>query len=126
MNSGEIAKALALIGENPELRKSFVEWCRTVERKLDYKGSVRDDLTRFLVDAVYANIPLEKKALKNGLTFEFMPNVHSKVAREFIMSTPEVPDHVWEPQTSRLLVYLSTSARNVVIGGAYFGDQTIL
>ncbi len=126
MSSGEIAKALALIGENKELRNSFIEWCRSVESKLEYKGSIRDDITKFLIDAIYTNISFEKKGLKNGLTFEFMPNVHSKVAREFIMSTPVIPDHVWEPQTSKLLVYLSTRAKNVVIGGAYFGDQTIL
>jgi FkbM family methyltransferase len=42
------------------------------------------------------------------------------------MSIPERPDHVWEPQTTRLLVHLSQSATDVIVGGAYFGDQAIL
>src|SRR6218665_2304982 len=126
MNKEKIAEALALIGSQKKLRESFVEWCKQVEQELPYTGSIRDDLTRHLVDAVYANVPMETKSLANGLTFDFIPNIGSKVAREFIMSTPKVPDFVWEPQTTRLLLYLSNFGKNVVIGGAYFVDQTLL
>jgi FkbM family methyltransferase len=42
------------------------------------------------------------------------------------MSEPARPDHVWEPQTTKLLVKLARNAKHVVIGGAYFGDQAIL
>jgi FkbM family methyltransferase len=42
------------------------------------------------------------------------------------MSEPEAPDHAWEPQTSRILVNLAKGAKQVVIGGAYFGDHAIL
>ncbi|OQP54282.1 hypothetical protein A4H97_22605 [Niastella yeongjuensis] len=126
MSVDKLSKILAVIGENESLRAQFVEWCKKVENELGYNGSTRDDLTRYLVDAVYANVPLEKKSLANGLTFEFIPNIHSKVAREFIMSTPGIPDFVWEPQTTKLLLYLSKNAKNVVIGGAYFGDQAVL
>jgi FkbM family methyltransferase len=126
MSINKVSEILAIIGENESLRACFVEWCKKAENELSYKGSVRDDLTKYLVDAVYANVPLEKKSVANGLTFEFIPNIHSKVAREFIMSTPGIPEYVWEPQTTKLLLYLSKKAKNVVIGGAYFGDQAVL
>jgi FkbM family methyltransferase len=42
------------------------------------------------------------------------------------MSIPESPDHAWEPQTSRILVNLAKGAKQVVIGGAYFGDHAVL
>ena len=41
------------------------------------------------------------------------------------MSEPSVPDHAWESQISQLLVALSKGAKNVVVGGSYFVDQTI-
>lgn len=122
----KIEDILAVIGQNKALRESFVEWCKSVESTLEFKGSIRDEYTKFLVDAIYKQVDLERKSLANGLTYDFMPNIGSKVAREFIMSEPKVPNHVWEPQTSRLLVYLSgESKKDVVIGGAYFGDQAM-
>ncbi|MBK7306104.1 MAG: FkbM family methyltransferase [Chitinophagaceae bacterium] len=36
-----------------------------------------------------------------------------------------MPNHVWEPQTTKLLLHFSTNAQNVIIAGAYFGDQAI-
>jgi FkbM family methyltransferase len=117
---------LAIIGQNKELRDSFVEWCKLVESKFNFNGSIRDEYTKFLVDAIYKNVYLERKSIANGLTYDFMPNIGSKVAREFIMSEPKVPNHVWEPQTSKILVYLAgKTKRDVMIGGAYFGDQAI-
>ena len=38
----------------------------------------------------------------------------------------DLPDHVWEPQTTKLLLYLATNARHALIGGAYAGDHVIL
>jgi FkbM family methyltransferase len=64
-----------------------------------------------------------RKELSNGLVFEFP--YRSKIARDFVMSRPEKPDHVWEPQTTRLLVHLAGKVDDVVVGGAYFGDQAI-
>src|SRR3546814_20613910 len=42
------------------------------------------------------------------------------------MSPDAEPDHVWEPQTTKLLVNLGHDKKHVVIGGAYSGDQAIL
>jgi FkbM family methyltransferase len=64
-----------------------------------------------------------RKELANGLVFEFRDT--SKIARDFERSVPERPDHVWEPQTTRLALHLAAGARDVVVGGAYFGDQAV-
>jgi FkbM family methyltransferase len=42
------------------------------------------------------------------------------------MCDPEIPDHVWEPQTTKLLLHLAQGGREVLVGGAYFGDHAIL
>jgi FkbM family methyltransferase len=63
------------------------------------------------------------KSLMNGVKIKFVYN--SKIAREFLLSSPEVPSHVWEPQTTKLLLHFSKNAKNVIIAGAYFGDQAI-
>jgi FkbM family methyltransferase len=65
-----------------------------------------------------------RKTLSSGVTFEFL--YRSKIARDFVMSEPEAPDHAWEPMTSRILVDLAKGAKNVVFGGAYFGDHAVL
>ena len=43
------------------------------------------------------------------------------------MAEKEHPSHVWEPQTTKLLLELSTDIKgDVLVGGAYFGDQAVL
>ena len=63
--------------------------------------------------------------ISNRLKIKFF--YRSKISREFLLSSNKKPSHVWEPQTTKLLVYLSKNLNNdVLIGGAYFGDQAIL
>ena len=120
-----LARALATIGADEHLRGRFLEFCREVETTLAHRDfSVRDEVTGALIDAVHANAGLMRRRLKNGLEFHFY--YRSKIAREFVMSPEAEPDHVWEPQTTRLLLYLGRNADHAVIGGAYFGDQAIL
>ena len=85
---------------------------------------VREEITGPLVDALFNDNQIVRKTLSSGMIFEFF--YRSKIARDFVMSVPENPDHVWEPQTSQILVNLAKSAQQVVIGGAYFGDHAIL
>jgi FkbM family methyltransferase len=40
-----------------------------------------------------------------------------------LLSTQTHPDHVWEPQTTKLLTALADGATNVIVGGAYIGDH---
>ena len=121
--------ALAWLGRDPDVRRGFVEACLDAERTLGYQvaegdlGSIRDEVTGPIVDALHAEAGIVRKTLSGGEIFEFP--YRSKIAREFVMSEPETPDHVWEPQTTRVLVRLSGSTREAIVGGAYFGDQAI-
>jgi FkbM family methyltransferase len=85
--------------------------------------TVRDDVTGPIVDALHADAGLIRKHLSNGLVLEFA--YRSKIARDFVMSVPERPDHVWEPQTTRLLLHLAHGIEHAIVGGAYFGDQAV-
>ena len=123
-NSDGVIAALAAIGRNPTLREVFVLACLQVEKGLNYGGSVRDDITAPIVDALFRDVERVRKTLSTGEVFEF--SYRSKIAREFVMSEPRQPDHVWEPQTTKLLLRLAQGARHVLVGGAYFGDHAIL
>ncbi len=121
----KITNALQLIGKNEKLRNSFISFIKEVEKDLAYKGGVRDDVTKYLVDALFTKDDYIIKAVQSGLKYKFLAGVGSKVGREFLLSTPETPEYAWEPQTTRLLLYLAKHAKHVVIGGAYFGDQAL-
>jgi len=117
--------SLARIASDEGWRRSFIRQLIAFERKIEAPGvDVREELTGPLVDALFDDDQVVRKTLANGVTFEFL--YRSKIARDFVMSEPETPDHAWEPQTSRILVKLAKGAKQVVIGGAYFGDHAIL
>ncbi|HEX5184302.1 MAG TPA: FkbM family methyltransferase [Allosphingosinicella sp.] len=103
---------------------------RILAALLDYENrdgrrftNVRDEVTGPLVDALHASAGILRKPLGNGLVLEF--RYSSKIARDFVMSLPETPDHVWEPQTTRLLLHLARDGGDAIVGGAYFGDQAV-
>lgn len=101
----------------------FIESLVEFEKKAGYPyNNVRDSITGPLCDKLFMGETFEK-SLSNGLRIKFVYN--SKIAREFLLSNPVVPDHVWEPQTTKILLYFSKGAKNVIIAGAYFGDQAI-
>ncbi len=121
----ELARILASIGRDEVLRDQLVAALRKAEGRFARPGyEVREHLTGPIVDALYAQSPVLRKTLRNGLVFEFV--YRSKIARDFVMSPEPEPDHVWEPQTTKLLLHLCRGAKQVVIGGAYFGDQAVL
>jgi FkbM family methyltransferase len=119
-----LESALRKIGCDAAARAESLAWCRAIERTLPYAGSIRDDITGPIIDALHQDVGILRKLLSNGVMFDF--HYRSKIARELVMSPDEYPDHVWEPQTTRLLIHLGRNAPNVVIGGAYSGDQAIL
>lgn len=124
-NQENLLRILSSLGENPSIREIFIDVFHQIENILDLKKSnVRDEITGPLIDALHANIDVLKIELNNGIFFEFL--YRSKIARDLVMAVPERPDHVWEPQTTRLLLELSKQSKHVVVGGAYFGDQAIL
>jgi FkbM family methyltransferase len=117
-------EALARLGRDPIARERVVAACRDFEALPENAGTtVRDDVTGPIVDALHADAGVVTKELASGLVLEFL--YRSKIARDFVLSAPAAPDHVWEPQTTKLILHLARGAANVVVGGAYFGDQAV-
>lgn len=119
-----LERALQMLGGNEGARDELVGALRRIEASFPYAGSIREDVTGPIVDAAFAGAGLVRKRLASGLVLDF--HAGSKITRDFILSTPPEPDHVWEPQTTRLLLRLAEGVRHVVIGGAYFGDHALL
>ena len=107
----------------PVYRDAFIEALVVFEKKTGHPQlNVRDAVSGPLADELFMGERFAKE-LQNGLKINFVYN--SKIAREFLLCDPAVPNHVWEPQTTKLLLHFSKNAGNVIIAGAYFGDQAI-
>lgn len=120
----KLNEAFKVIARDEILCESVIELCRKIEDCLEYAGDIREDITGPIIDELYCSNSIIRKQLQNGLVFDFL--YRTKIARDFILSKPKLPNHVWEPQTTKLLIHLSKKANNVIIGGAYFGDQAII
>ncbi|AGW94950.1 MULTISPECIES: FkbM family methyltransferase [Cupriavidus] len=121
----KLSAALQAVASNATARDKVIALCKAIEQDFGgYAGSVRDDITGPIVDALHTEATRLRKTLADGTVFEFL--YRTKIARDFLMSTPEQPDHVWEPQTTKLLLALSAQGGHAVVGGAYFGDQVVL
>lgn len=119
-----VEEALTTIGRDPAARASIVAVLQAFERlPANRFTTVRDDVTGPILDALHAEAGTLRKTLANDLVIEFP--YRSKIARDFVMAVPERPDHVWEPQTTRLLLHLARDIGHAIVGGAYFGDQAI-
>ncbi len=117
-------ESLRRLGEDAATRARIISALQQFERLPQNRfTTVRDDVTGPIADALHVSLPVVRKELSNGLVFEFP--YRSKIARDFVMSRPDKPDHVWEPQTTKLLLHLAGMVTDVVVGGAYFGDQAI-
>jgi len=125
LDSQKTLLALEKIAANPDWRNAFVQHVLDFEKEIVAPGfDTREEITGPLVDSVFDDDQIVRKELVDGTLFDVF--YRSKIAREFIMSDPAIPDHVWEPQTSRMLVFLAGGATTVVVGGAYFGDHVML
>jgi FkbM family methyltransferase len=119
-NIGKVKESLQ---NNLQLQHSFIQSLIDFENKGGHpQTNVRDIVTGPLADELFMGEKFSKE-LDNGIKINFVYN--SKIAREFLLSQPAVPNHVWEPQTTKLLLHFSNNAKNVIIAGAYFGDQAI-
>ncbi len=116
--------ALQHVGNHPESREHMLAALRHIETSIAYAGPIRDDISGPIADAMFSENTLMRKSLSTGIDLEFL--YRSKIAREFLLSRPAIPDHAWEPQTTRLLTLLARSAKSAIIGGAYFGDHATL
>jgi FkbM family methyltransferase len=125
MTKGNLLASLDLIATNPEWRTEFIRQLLSFEKSIAAPNiDVRELITGPLVDALFDASQIVRKSLDDGTQLDFF--YRSKIARDFVMSSPEAPTHAWEPQTTRLLLNLASRSKQVVIGGAYFGDHAIL
>ncbi|MES2760403.1 MAG: FkbM family methyltransferase [Pseudomonadota bacterium] len=125
MDPKKLIASFDLIAARPAWREMFIEHLLQFERGIGEAGlDVRQDVIGPLVDALYDDDQVVRKELADGTRLDFL--YRSKIARDFLLSEPARPDHAWEPQTSRLLIDLAANARQVLVGGAYFGDHAIL
>lgn len=120
-----LQKALYLLGRNVSLRGQLIKFLKDAETSLKFEGSVRDEITGPIVDALHDIKDTYEKTLSDGTRFKFL--FRTKIARDFLMASVEHPSHVWEPQTTKLLLGLTSGITgDVIVGGAYFGDQAVL
>ncbi len=127
LDTEKLLAALKQVGNHLPSREHLLEALRQIETTIPHAGPIRDDITGPIADAMFADDVMLRKALSNCVELEFL--YRSKIAREFVLSRPAVPDHAWEPQTTRLLTLLAAGGRvgsAALIGGAYFGDHAIL
>jgi len=125
LNGSRLQHALLTLGRDKELRSRLLVFLKDVERGLRYDGSVRDEITGPIIDALHSEEDVYEKHLADGTRFRFL--YRTKIARDFLLSEREHPSHVWEPQTTRLLQHLVAEGRgDVLIGGAYFGDHAVV
>jgi FkbM family methyltransferase len=119
-----LEEALKTLGRDAGARAATIAAHQAKERRPAQRfTNVRDEVTGPIADALHAGVELVRKELSSGLVLEFP--YRSKIARDFVMAVPERPDHVWEPQTTRLLLHLARGIGHAIVGGAYFGDQAI-
>ncbi len=120
---GNISKIKAHFQKEPLVQQLFIQSLIDFEIKGGHpQTNVRDTVSGPLADELFMGEKFSKE-LENGIKINFVYN--SKIAREFLLSQPVKPGHVWEPQTTKLLLHFSGHAENVIIAGAYFGDQAI-
>jgi FkbM family methyltransferase len=125
MDGKRLQKAMHLLGRNTTLRARMVNFLRECELAMAYEGSARDDIIGPIVDALHEDDDTYEKELADGTRLRFY--YRTKIARDLLLSAGEHPDHVWEPQTTKLLLALASCLRgDVLVGGAYFGDQAVL
>ena len=125
LDGKRLQQAMQTLGRDPVLRARLIALLRDSEAQIACEGSVRDDVTGPVIDALHLDTDQYEKVLADGTRFQFL--YRTKIARDFLLSESEHPTHVWEPQTTKLLLELGRDLQgDVLVGGAYFGDQAVL
>lgn len=118
------ADALGVAGRDERLRGIVFETLRQAERRADNPAAFRERVRWPLVCSLLRDVERHRVVLDNGLVFDVGPA--SRIEKALLLSPVAHPDHVWEPQTTRLLTMLGRETANVIVGGAYIGDQVVL
>ncbi|MGL4634810.1 MAG: FkbM family methyltransferase [Beijerinckiaceae bacterium] len=122
---GSLKAARKLLADNSAQRDKILDCLIEIEKTLQSPdgANIREDLTGPIVDLLFEEGELLQRTVAGGMTFRF--RYSSKISRDFLLARGRVPDHVWEPQTTRSVVALSRGKQNVLIGGAYIGDHAL-
>lgn len=116
-----LAPALALAGRDERLRYAIFDALREAELAAEEPAVFREQVRWPLILSLMSEVKYHRVILQNGLIFDV--GADSRIEKALLLSTETHPDHVWEPQTTRLLMALAASASNVIVGGAYIGDH---
>ncbi len=116
-----VAPALAMAGTNERLRNAIFDALRQAEIEACDPAVFREQVRWPLILALLSHVETHRVVLQNGLIFEVSPD--SRIEKALLLSTEAHPDHVWEPQTTKLLTALANGATNAIVGGAYIGDH---
>jgi FkbM family methyltransferase len=119
----QLAPALAIAGQDDRLRSMIFDALREAELRSENPALFRETVRWPLILSLLADAKSQRVILHNGLIFEV--GADSRIEKALLLSTVAHPDHVWEPQTTKLLTLLARGASNVIFGGAYIGDQAV-
>ena len=119
-----LAEALAAAGKNEQLRSIMFQALREAELHADDPAVFREQVRWPLILSLLRDVSTHEVILEDGSIFEVAPD--SRIEKALLLSTVAHPDHVWEPQTTKLLTALAIETTNVIVGGAYIGDQVVL
>ena len=118
-----LAQALAAAGKDQKLRNAVFDALRQAELESHDPAHFREQVRWPLILSLLSEAKTHSVVLENGLIFEVSPD--SRIEQALLLSTEAHPDHVWEPQTTRLLTALAAETSNVIVGGAYIGDHVL-
>lgn len=123
---GSLEGARKILSQNGAARDQILDCLASIEKKLQNGSAVnvREEVTGPIADLLFESGELLTRKISNGMSFSF--RYSSKIARDFMMARQTPLDHVWEPQTTKAVVALSKGAKNVIVGGAYIGDHSLL
>ena len=119
----KLAQALAAAGKDQKLRNAIFDALRQAELESPDPALFREQVRWPLILSLLSEAKTHSVTLENGLIFEVSPD--SRIEQALLLSTEAHPDHVWEPQTTKLLTALAADASNVIVGGAYIGDHVL-
>ncbi|HSK62984.1 MAG TPA: FkbM family methyltransferase [Pyrinomonadaceae bacterium] len=119
-----VAEALSAAGRDEELRSAIFDALRAAEDRAENPALFREQVRWPLILSLLSGDKTHRVTLENGVIFDVRPD--SRIEKALLLSSLAHPDHVWEPQTTRLLLALAATASNVIVGGAYIGDHVVL
>lgn len=123
VDSEKISEALARVGRNKELYTRVFQALREAEACTENVVAFRNEVRWPLILGILRDVKTCQVVLENGIIFEV--GLDSRIEQALLLSSKEHPDHVWEPQTTKLLVRLATETSTVIVGGAYIGDHVL-